>query len=404
MKILIIHQSYYPEMSGTARRAKELAESFVKNGHTVNVLTSTPRAFRSFPDYEFKLLEVFNNVNIYRVNTFFEVNRNVFFRILSYASFFIRSLRKAIKLSHKSDIIISIAPLSSGLIGAVCQKVTKKHHHFDVPDMLPDLGIAAGMLKNKLLISFLYKVEKWVYNNSSTISGCTKGHVKAIKNKNITTKDIYWIPDWIDENFFNTNAEIFISEVKKKYNFNDKKLISFVGNIGALQKPDVFIEVMRLMQEEGYDELLFLFIGDGIMLRDLKFLVKKYHLNNVKFVGKVKREYVPSLMKISTVLVTNYVPNKHLDLYIPGKLFEYAISKKPIIMGSNGDAKDFINKFKLGIAVPPSNINKFKESILAVANDSFKFNPDIKSFISLYSISHVTSLYNNIFNKIKFDD
>lgn len=404
MKILIIHQAYYPEMSGTARRAKELAESFVNNGHTVNVLTSTPRAYRSFPDYDFKLFEIFNDVNIYRVKTFFEINKNVFFRMLSYASFFIQSIRKAIKLSYKSDIIISIAPLSSGLIGAVCQKVTKKHHHFDVPDMLPDLGIAAGMLKNKLFIKFLYKIEKWVYNNSRSISGCTVGHVKAIKNKKITTKDIYWIPDWIDELFFNNNADLFISEVRKKYNLHNKKLISFVGNIGALQNPGVFIEVMRLLKKEGHDEFLFLFIGDGIMLTDLKNLVSKYDLNNVEFVGKVKREYVPSLMKISTVLVTNYIPNEHLDLYIPGKLFEYAISNKPIIMGSNGDAKDFVNKFKLGISVPPSNINSFKEAILTVSNDNYKFNPDIESFTSLYSIKHVTSLYNNIFNKIKLND
>ena len=32
MNILMIHQHYYPEMSGTARRTKELAENFVKKG------------------------------------------------------------------------------------------------------------------------------------------------------------------------------------------------------------------------------------------------------------------------------------------------------------------------------------------------------------------------------------
>jgi len=47
MKILMIHQHYFPEMSGTARRTRELAESFVKNGHKVSVLTSFPREFRS---------------------------------------------------------------------------------------------------------------------------------------------------------------------------------------------------------------------------------------------------------------------------------------------------------------------------------------------------------------------
>ena len=47
MNILFIHQYYFPEMSGTARRTKEMAESFVKKGHTVSVITSFPRSTRT---------------------------------------------------------------------------------------------------------------------------------------------------------------------------------------------------------------------------------------------------------------------------------------------------------------------------------------------------------------------
>ena len=44
-----MHQHYYPEMVGGARRAKELSEKFVKNGHSVTVLTTYQRDFRSMP-------------------------------------------------------------------------------------------------------------------------------------------------------------------------------------------------------------------------------------------------------------------------------------------------------------------------------------------------------------------
>jgi len=403
MKILIIHQAYYPEMSGTARRAKELAESFVSNGHIVQVLTSTPRSYRSFPDYKYKLFETFNGVSIFRIKTLLEVNKNVFFRMISYFLFCIQSLKLAIQLSKQSDIIISIAPLSSGILGSLAKKFSKKHHHFDVPDMLPDLGIAAGMLKNEFLINFLYKIEKWVYNNSNTISGCTKGHVKAIKNKGVNHENISWIPDWIDASFFKENKELFTSEVNRLYSFEGKKVISFIGNIGALQKPDTFIEVMKLLKKEDNDDLLFCFVGDGIMLPALKKMVKNYNLNNVRFLGRVKREHIPSIMDLSNVLVTNYVPDPHLDLYVPGKLFEYAISRKPIVMGSNGDAKDLIEKYNLGISVAPSDIISFKKAILTVSDINYKFNPDIKKFKSDYSINNIISLYNNVLKKIKLN-
>ena len=43
--ILFIHQHYYPEMAGTARRTKEVAEALAKNIH----LTIIPSSRRDLP-------------------------------------------------------------------------------------------------------------------------------------------------------------------------------------------------------------------------------------------------------------------------------------------------------------------------------------------------------------------
>jgi len=227
------------------------------------------------------------------------------------------------------------------------------------------------------------------------------GQVTAISDKGIEKEKIFWIPDWVDKNFFELNNKLYNSKIKNIYNYPGKKIISFVGNIGALQKPEIFLDVMKLLSNEGYHDYLLLFIGDGIMLPEMKILAEKYQLNNVEFIGRVKREYIPSLMKLSSVLVTNYVPNSHLDLYIPGKLFEYAISERPIVMGSNGDAKYFIEKYKLGIAVTPSDPISFKEAIIKVSNENYQFEPDKTKFTIDYSIDNVVQRYNTVFNQIK---
>ena len=41
-------------MSVTARRTKEMAESFMKKGHKVSVITSFPRSTRTMPGYKTK--------------------------------------------------------------------------------------------------------------------------------------------------------------------------------------------------------------------------------------------------------------------------------------------------------------------------------------------------------------
>ncbi len=393
----MIHQHYFPEMSGTARRTKELAENFVKKGHHVSVLTSYPRKFRSLPGTSFKPREQINNVSIYRIKTLFEVKNIVLLRLFSYSAFVIQSVLYALRLSKKSEIVITIAPLSSGIIGALVKIFNKKHHHFDVPDILPDLGISAGMISNNFIIKLLFKLEKWVYKNSDTISTCTKGQLENIKNKGISSEKLTWIPDWIDNSNLFSSDRVLSTELQK--NLKNKKIVSFIGNIGALQNPMVFIETMRLLSENN--QIHFLFIGDGIMLPKLKSRVAKFNLKNIDFVGRVKREQIPEYMKLSKILVANYLPDKHLNLYIPGKLFEYAISRRPIIMGARGDSETFINKYKLGIAVPPSNADGFKKAILKIINESYSFNPEIVQFMKDYSIDNVTKKYDLIFRKLK---
>ena len=67
-------------MAGVARRAKELSESFAKNGHQVTVLTSFPRAFRSMPNYIAKEYELINKVRVIRIKTIFSVGKNSEFK------------------------------------------------------------------------------------------------------------------------------------------------------------------------------------------------------------------------------------------------------------------------------------------------------------------------------------
>jgi colanic acid biosynthesis glycosyl transferase WcaI len=399
LKILLIHQHYFPEMSGTARRAKELAESFVNQGYFVTIITSYPRDYRSIPGESFKSTERIAGVNVIRVNNIFEVKKNPFLRMISYFSFVLLSFNLGLKLARGSDIVISIAPISSGIVGALIQLISKKHHHFDIPDILPDLGISAGMIKNKFVIYILRKLEYWVYKHSDSISTCTKGQMKNINQKGVSMKKLCCIPDWINDSFFRVNHQKYYEEVSQTYNYPNKIIISFVGNIGALQKPSVFIEVMELLENNKLNNFVLLFFGDGIMLNQIKKMVIAKNLNNVEFIGKVKREYIPAIMNMSDILVTNYVPDEHLDLYIPGKLFEYAISQKPIVIGARGDAKEFIEKYNLGIAVKPSCVSGFMDAILKISNGSYKHNPDTAQFTVEYSIENIVKKYNKIFNK-----
>jgi len=393
-KILFIHQHYFPEMAGTARRTKELAEGLARRGYDCSVLTSFPREYRSVPGYNALPEETINNVKVHRINTFIDVTKNVILRLTSYSLFFLLTVVWLVKNRKNFDFIISIAPLSSGIAGAFANKFLKIPHHFDVPDILPDLGIAAGMIRNPSIIKLFYRIEKWVYDNATTVSAITEGQVQNIIKKGVAPSKISLIPDWVDVDFFSENSIKYHDDIYRKVKSEaNLKIISFVGNIGALQGIETFLDVVKLLNNEYKKKFKFLFVGDGIMLPVLKERVIKENIPNIEFIGRVPREHVPAYMAISDVLVANYVDNSYMEICIPGKTYEYIISKRPIVIGARGEAANLVKKFGAGIPVLPSDADGFKNAIIQIFREPEKFEYGVDEFARKYNHETVVDYY-----------
>jgi glycosyltransferase involved in cell wall biosynthesis len=105
-------------------------------------------------------------------------------------------------------------------------------------------------------------------------------------------------------------------------------------------------------------------------------------------------------MNSSDVLIANYLSNKYMDICIPGKLYEYLMSKTPIVMGANGEASNFINKHNAGIAVPPSDINAFTKAVHDIIDNKFNYKPNYEEFIKEFSLNNVAKSYEFVFNNL----
>ena len=383
-------------MSGTARRTKELAETLKNLGHEVSVISSFPRVNRKMPGYKTKSFQLINGVKVYRTKNIFDVGKIPLFRMISYSLSTIWSLVFISKKRNNFDLLLSVSPLASGLAGAVTNYLYKIYHHFDVPDILPDLGVAAGMLKNKYLIKILFIIEKWVYSNSISISLTTKGHKNNLIAKGVPKEKLKWMPDWIDEEYY-FNSPVILFKKEKNYLFSkNNKIITFLGNIGALQGPDTFLTLMKEINHEEKHKVKFLFIGNGIMVPSLKARINNEGIKNIHFLGNIDRSHVRSYLNISNILISNYLDNPALDTYIPGKIFEYIISGKPIIMGGRGDVKELIEKYNAGIVVDPSDVGLFKNAIYNILSGEYYLKTDTTKFLLTYSMKNVINRYNKM--------
>lgn len=90
-------------------------------------------------------------------------------------------------------------------------------------------------------------------------------------------------------------------------------------------------------------------------------------------------------------------------LFIPGKLYEYLNTGKPILaLCENSDCKTILEESGLGICAPPNQPALIAETLLKLINDkSFMsgFIPN-REFIKNYSFKNKTAELSEVFNKL----
>ena len=131
------------------------------------------------------------------------------------------------------------------------------------------------------------------------------------------------------------------------------------------------------------------FVGDGAQKDSLEAETQKRNLKNVIFLGRRPKDEIPDWIASSDV---NLVYLKNNDLFktvMPSKIFESAGCGKPVIIGVDGFAKNFVEKMQMGIPVEPENPDELAEA-LEMASRS----PEILAKLGENGLKNVVPNYN----------
>ena len=153
MKILYLHQYFNtPSMPGSTR-SFEFSSRLVEAGNVVHMVTSNWQGMSN------RKFSKESGINVYWAPVKYSNKMGFMKRIKSFMLF----IYYVLKISSKLDfnlIIASSTPLTIGIPALLLKKTRKTKLIFEVRDLWPQLPIAMGFLKSKLLI-FL---SKWLEN------------------------------------------------------------------------------------------------------------------------------------------------------------------------------------------------------------------------------------------------
>jgi glycosyltransferase involved in cell wall biosynthesis len=199
---------------------------------------------------------------------------------------------------------------------------------------------------------------------------------------------VYWLPNGVDEKFFDIEHSNVLLNWRKENNFSDNDfLLLYAGIIGHAQGLEVILYAAQLVNE--HTDIKFIILGSGPEKEKLLQLKQDLNLSNVFFYDSQPKSLMPSIVNSIDVAV---IPLKKLDLFlgaIPSKIFENLAMKKPILLGVDGEARQlFINDGNAGLYFEPENFSDLANKTMLLFNNREKvvslgsngFNYVLKNF------------------------
>ena len=376
MKILFLTQYFPPEVGAPQNRIYELAVRLKEKDAQVSILTAMP----NYPQMEihteykskFYVKENLNGLDVHRAYIFVKKSNSMLLRLINYFSFVFTSLLIGIIKIKRQDIIICESPpLFLGISGVILSKLKSAKFIFNVSDLWPESAEKLKLISNKFLLSSATILEELIYKNSSMITGQTKGIINNISSR-FPDKKTYWLKNGVDLKLFPDLHSNNAWRIENRFNENDF-ILYYGGIIGYAQGLEVILNAAIKLKE--FENIKFVIIGAGPEKKRLESLKEQHNLKNLYFFNPVTKSEIPYIISSTNAAI---IPLKKLELFkgaIPSKIFEALASKKPILLGVEGEAKElFIEQGNCGLAYTPEDGDDLADNILKLYNNPLLIN------------------------------
>jgi len=370
MRILMVVAYWLPEIGSGAHLYYDLAKEFVKHGHKVHVITSYPRKYNMHESdigKRYPMDEVMDGISVHRCT--YPLSRRDLLILRGLEHFILPHVyyRRFKKLNMKFDVVlIYIPPLPLYNLGEKIRRKTGTPYVLNFQDIHPDELTDVGVLKNRLVIYLLKRLEKKAYRDPDYITVMSPNGVELIKQRGGRKENIECIYNSINMDEIEKYRKI--KTFKKKEGIEDKFLVTYAGILSPFQGLDDILDVAKEMKE--HEDIMFYIVGDGMIRKKLEERVKEEKIHNARVLGLQPRDVYFDIINSSDVDIVS-LDRRMTAPCVPGKLVNLLGLGKPVIANvpPTNDTARIVKEYNCGIVVQPGNIEEFKRAVLKLKND-----------------------------------
>lgn len=410
-RVLLISLVFAPDGVSTAQLMSELVVDLQRAGHRISVVTTRPHYNRDHVAEAAQplvrkwcgLLSQSDYHGIPVIHTAMPRKAGgILARLAGFAIFHLLALVSALMLVERPDVILVPSPLlSAGALGWLVARVRGAAFIYNVQELYPEIAIKLGRLRSRAAIRVLRGLERFVYQHASVVTVISQGMRRAVTAYDVPEARVLQIPNFVDTDVMRPGPRH--NAFSQEHGLDEKFVVCYAGNMGLAQGLEALIGAAELLSKEP--DIVFLFVGDGVLREDLLQEARAKSLGNTLFVSHQPYSRVPDIYAASDVCVVPMVAAISGE-GVPSKFMRIMACGRPVlaIADRQSDLANEIAASGGGVVVASSSAEAIAQSVLALHDDLERCRASGEAgqaYASLHYARHmVTTRYADLIERI----
>jgi glycosyltransferase involved in cell wall biosynthesis len=277
VRILLLNQTFYPDVVSSGQHLTELALHLGERGHEVTVVTSR-RAYDS-PDKVFPRRETWRGIRVRRVWVAGFGKRAKWRRAADFASFLCSCCWNLLWLPRQDLVVAMTSPPLISFIGAWFARLRGSRFCYWIMDLNPDEALAAGWLRrDSFAARWLERCSVFSLRHAAKIVVLDRFMQQRLLDKGLDAKSIAIIPPWSHDSQVQFDPE-GRAKFRQLHGLDGKFVVMYAGNHSPCHPLDTVLNAAKALA--GNREIAFLFVGGGSQFAPVKRFADEHSLSRI---------------------------------------------------------------------------------------------------------------------------
>ena len=365
--VLIVSRTFPPDPAAVGQLVAELARELAARGWRVGVATTSPAGGRD---------ESIPGVEVSRVPGSFTFTReSTRKRALSYLGIYPALLRAAGRLPGRWDLVVTTSdPPLQVLLGPLLRATKGGRLIQWSQDLYPELAEELEVLaRGGPAARVLRRLSTWGLEQCDLVVVPGRCMADRMRERGLPAERIRVVPNWSDPSRVQP-IDRASNPFRRHHGLaDDAFVVMYSGNFGLAHSFDEMLDAADRLRTDR-PEIVFLLVGDGPRLEDVRAEAARRGLSNLRFLPLQPRERLAeSLSAADLHLVT--MPDRLSGLVVPSKFYGVLAAGRPCVFVGPpaSEVALVVGESGVGVVTAAGDADALTNAIVEFASDSARW-------------------------------